>query len=176
MCYVFRAHQQLKFEELVNIYDNGEVSAQKLLHPIEIELGASDILMCLEIKEDLERLGVEMDQFGKNSIVLNTFPTDVNEVTGKSFIEDCIENIKNSNEFDYLRNWHWMWSKYYFNKKHYGTLFSIFKIFPNFISALIKFLVYLIIFNTHKKNVYKMRLMGIFSSILGKRSFFRVSQ
>ena len=69
-----------------------------------------------------------------------------------------------------------MWSKYYFNKKHYGTLFSIFKIFPNFISALIKFLVYLIIFNTHKKNVYKMRLMGIFSSILGKRSFFRVSQ
>ena len=85
-------------------------------------------------------------------------------------------NIKNSNEFDYLRNWHWMWSKYYFNKKHYGTLFSIFKIFPNFISALIKFLVYLIIFNTHKKNVYKMRLMGILSSILGKRSFFRVSQ
>ena len=85
---VFRAHQQVKFEELVNIYDNGEVSAQKLLHPVEIELSASDILMCLEIKEDLERLGVEMDQFGKNSIVLNTFPTDVNEVTGKSFIED----------------------------------------------------------------------------------------
>ena len=39
-----------------------------------------------------------MDQFGKNSIVLNTFPTDVNEVTGKSFIEDCLENIKNSND------------------------------------------------------------------------------
>jgi len=95
---VFRAHQQVKFEELVNIYDNGEVSAQKLLHPVEIELSASDILMCLEIKEDLERLGVEMDQFGKNSIVLNTFPTDVNEVTGKSFIEDCLENIKNSND------------------------------------------------------------------------------
>jgi hypothetical protein len=32
------------------------------------------ILICLEIKEDLERLGVEIDQFGKNSIVINTFP------------------------------------------------------------------------------------------------------
>jgi len=99
---IFRAHQQVKFEELVNIYNNGEVSSQKLLHPIEIELNTGDILMCLEIKEDLERLGIEIDQFGKNSIVLNTFPYDINEITGKSFIEDCLENIKNSNsEFEH---------------------------------------------------------------------------
>mgnify|MGYP007000464316 len=36
--------------------------------------------------------------FGKNSIVLNSFPSDVNEITGKSFIEDCLENIKHSND------------------------------------------------------------------------------
>ena len=25
-----------------------------------------------------------------------------------------------SNSLEYLRNWHWMWSKFYYNKKHYG--------------------------------------------------------
>ena len=46
---------------------------QKLLHPIEIELNSSDLAVCLDIKEDLQRLGVEIDQFGKQSIVVNTF-------------------------------------------------------------------------------------------------------
>ena len=41
-------------------------------------------------------------------------------------------NIKDSYEFDLLRNWHWMWSKFYYNKKHSGFLLSSIKIFPNF--------------------------------------------
>lgn len=93
---VFRAHQQVKFEQLVEKYKNGEVSSQKLLHPIEIELNSSDLAICLDIKEDLQRLGVEIDQFGKQSIVVNTFSSTEN-VDVKSFLENCIENIKNSN-------------------------------------------------------------------------------
>ena len=38
-------------------------------------------------------------------------------------------SIKNDPEFEYLRNWHWMWSKYYYNKKHYGMLIALIKIF-----------------------------------------------
>ena len=81
--------------------------------------------------------------------------------------------FNNINDFEYLRNWHWMWSKFYFNKKHYGFLFSIFKIFPNFISSVLKFIFYILLFNVHKKNIYKMRILGLFNSILGKKSFFR---
>ena len=43
--------------------------------------------------------------------------------------------IKDSYEFDLLRNWHWMWSKFYYNKKHSGFLLSTIKIFPNFLSG-----------------------------------------
>jgi len=95
---VFRAHQQIKFEELIERYKNGEVSSQRLLHPIELELSSSDVLICLEIKEDLERLGIEIDQFGKQSIVINTFPGSSSSIDGKSFIESCLENIKNNND------------------------------------------------------------------------------
>ena len=81
---------------------------------------------------------------------------------------------KYKNEIEYLRNWHWMWSKFYFNKKHYGFLLSSIKIFPNFVSAIIKILFYSLLLKKHKINIYKMRLLGILNSFMGKKSFYRI--
>ena len=80
---------------------------------------------------------------------------------------------KYKNEIEYLRNWHWMWSKFYFNKKHYGYLIALFKVFKNLISAKIKFFYYLITFNTFKRKIYQMRLLGLMSSMMGKNSYYR---
>tara|TARA_X000001036_G_scaffold334013_1_gene312888 strand:+ start:22 stop:870 length:849 start_codon:yes stop_codon:yes gene_type:complete len=82
--------------------------------------------------------------------------------------------IGDKKNLEYLRNWHWMWSKFYFNKKHYGFYRAIIKIFYNLISACFKFFIYSIIFNSHKKKIYKMRLCGIYSSVLGKKSSYRI--
>ena len=83
-------------------------------------------------------------------------------------------SISKSEKLEYLRNWHWMWSKFYFNKKHYGFFLAISKISINFISASLKYLFYLLFFNSHKKKIYKMRVFGIYSSVLGKKSSFRI--
>ena len=80
---------------------------------------------------------------------------------------------KYKNEIEYLRNWHWMWSKFYFNKKHYGYLLALFKVFKNLISAKLKFFYYLITFNTFKRKIYQMRLSGLISSMIGKNSYYR---
>jgi len=77
------------------------------------------------------------------------------------------------NEIEYLRNWHWMWSKFYFNKKHYGYAIAVLKIFKNLISAKIKFFYYLITLNTFKRKIYQMRLLGLISSMIGKNSYYR---
>ena len=77
------------------------------------------------------------------------------------------------NEIEYLRNWHWMWSKFYFNKKHYGYLIAVSKVLNNLISAKIKFFYYLITFNKFKRKIYQMRLLGLISSMLGKNSYYR---
>jgi N-acetylglucosaminyl-diphospho-decaprenol L-rhamnosyltransferase len=71
------------------------------------------------------------------------------------------------------RNWHWMWSSFYFNKKHYGYLFALIKIFPKFFSSLFKFILYLIIFKKNKSDIYKYRLLGIINSVLLKKSWYR---
>ena len=83
-------------------------------------------------------------------------------------------NLKDSHEFDFLRNWHWMWSKFYYNKKHSGFLLSTIKIFPNFISSIFKYIFYLLLFKNQKSKIYKMRLLGIINAFTGKKSFYRI--
>ena len=68
-----------------------------------------------------------------------------------------------------------MWSKFYFNKKHYGFFSAFSKIFFNLFSSLFKSIFYLIIFNHHKKKIYQMRVSGLVNSIIGKKSFFRIN-
>ena len=53
-------------------------------------------------------------------------------------------NSKYKYQIELLRNWHWIWSKFYFNKKHYGFLVAIFNGLPSFLSAVLKLLFYFI--------------------------------
>jgi N-acetylglucosaminyl-diphospho-decaprenol L-rhamnosyltransferase len=76
-------------------------------------------------------------------------------------------------EIEKSRNWHWMWSKFYFSKKHYGFTWAFIKTFPNFLNTFIRYSFYLMTFNNKKMNIYKMRLLGLFNSYLLKKSFFR---
>ena len=69
----------------------------------------------------------------------------------------------NNHKFECLRNWHWMWSKFYFNKKHYGITIATIKVSSH-----------LIILNQNKKDIYKMRMQGLLSSIMGKKSNYRI--
>ena len=78
------------------------------------------------------------------------------------------------NEIEYLRNWHWMWSKFYFNKKHYGYFNAFKKVFFNLISAKIKFIYYLMTINSHKRKIYQMRISGLLNSMSGKKSYYRL--
>jgi len=76
-------------------------------------------------------------------------------------------------EMEKSRNWHWMWSKFYYKKKHYGYLSGLISTSPNFISSLIKYLFYSFTMNRIKKNIYKMRFLGLLNSYLLKKSFYR---
>jgi|TARA_B100000929_G_C15444337_1_gene399078 GT2 family glycosyltransferase len=78
-----------------------------------------------------------------------------------------------SNNLEYIRNWHWMWSKFYFNRKHYGYFIAVFKTLNNLASASLKYLLYALIFNKHKKTIYKMRILGLVNSMIGKKSYLR---
>jgi len=75
-------------------------------------------------------------------------------------------------EIELSRNWHWVWSKFYFNKKHYGYLDAFFKVCPIFISATFKMFFYFFI-NKRKKTIYLYRILGFLNAVVGKKSFYR---
>ncbi len=80
---------------------------------------------------------------------------------------------KNMLELEKNRNWHWMWSTFYFQKKYKGFLIALTIISPKLLTAIFKTIFYLLIFNKKKRDIYFSRLSGIFNSIIGKKSWYR---
>tara|TARA_B100001564_G_scaffold359115_1_gene379719 strand:- start:62 stop:913 length:852 start_codon:yes stop_codon:yes gene_type:complete len=82
-------------------------------------------------------------------------------------------NKKIDFEMELSRNWHWMWSTFYFNKKHFGYPYAIISVGKKFFSSLIKIIFYSLTFNRHKKKIYLHRFLGLFNSIIGNKSWYR---
>ena len=76
-------------------------------------------------------------------------------------------------ELERNRNWHWMWSTFYFHKKYKGFLIALIIIFPKLLSSFVKTIFFHLTFNKQKKDIYLNRLSGISNSILGKKSWRR---
>ena len=76
-------------------------------------------------------------------------------------------------EMEKSRNWHWMWSKFYFNKKHYGYFFAIYKTLPNFINSIFKYIYYNLLNKKDKKEISRMRILGLLNSYMLKKSSYR---
>ncbi len=75
-------------------------------------------------------------------------------------------------EMELSRNWHWMWSTFNYHKKYKGFFVSFLIILPKMSSAILKVLVYSLIFNK-KKKIYYQRLSGLINAIIGKKSWYR---
>ena len=77
-------------------------------------------------------------------------------------------------ESEKLREWHWMWSTFYFYKKNFGYFFAFKKTVGKLLRAFFKFLFYMLVFNNKMKNKYKCRFFGLLNSMIGKKSWYRV--
>ena len=91
----------------------------------------------------------------------------VNHLGGKAVSNKFSDSIELS------RNWHWIWSKFYFHKKHSNYLTALIYGFPSFFSAIIKYLLYLITLNSKKRAIYMHRALGYLNAVVGRKSYFR---
>ena len=83
------------------------------------------------------------------------------------------ESSGNEFEIELCRNWHWMWSLYYYNFKHFG-MFSAYKItLYKFISSLLKILLSIILMKKKKYLIHKYRLLGLINAYKKKDSWLR---
>ena len=91
----------------------------------------------------------------------------INHLGGKA-----VDQIYNE-EVEFSRNWHWIWSKFYFNKKHYGFFIALIKGLPIFTTSILKFLFYTIMNNKFKKKVYYNRASGFLNALANNSSWYR---
>ena len=103
---------------------------------------------------------------------------------GKIFIDPNIKIIHEGassvadnyiEEIEKNRNWHWMWSTFYYHKKFNNFFYALILISPNLFTSIFRVVFYFMIKNKKKKIIYYQRLSGIINSILGKNSWHRPS-
>ncbi|MDB9807695.1 glycosyltransferase family 2 protein [Candidatus Pelagibacter sp.] len=82
-------------------------------------------------------------------------------------------DIKYKDEIELSRNWHWIWSKFYFNKKHSGYTKAFMLGFPKFLSSITRYLFYCLTKNQIKKKIYKNRVGGFFNAAKNNSSWYR---
>ena len=76
-------------------------------------------------------------------------------------------------EVELSRNWHWIWSKFYFNKKHFSYSKAFIDGFPKFFLGLIKYCYYSLVRNKKKQKICLNRVSGFFNAAINKSSWYR---
>jgi len=81
--------------------------------------------------------------------------------------------IATTENLEYLRNWHWSWSKFYYSKKHKGYIYALMQGLPKYLSSMVKYFFYFIINKKYKSKTYYNRALGFYNAMIGKSSWYR---
>ena len=84
------------------------------------------------------------------------------------------KKFKKPNKVKQLREWHYMWSYFYFYKKNFGVLFSLKKIFKLFCKDCLMLVFYLITFNYTSMFLRYYRISGLLTSIMNFKASKRL--
>ena len=85
------AHERQLFEKLAANY--GDVPAQMLLEPVVVELSAEEKTALLSNLELLESAGLEIDDFGGNSVFLRSVPADVEQGSAEDLLVELADKL-----------------------------------------------------------------------------------
>ncbi len=88
------AHERILYEYYLNSIENHKATSQQELFPKTIELNTRDFELVKELKEEIQSIGFDLSEFGKNTYVINGIPADVNNTDGVQLLESLLETYK----------------------------------------------------------------------------------
>ncbi len=89
-----RAHERIVYEHFLDSKPESPIATQQLLFPEQMELSANDFQLVKSLLTEFKQLGFDVELFGKNSIMLNGTPSDIEESNIKQLLEGILENFK----------------------------------------------------------------------------------
>jgi DNA mismatch repair protein MutL len=90
-----RAHIRILYEQNLATLQKDSVNAQNTLFPETIELNTSDYKLCLELVDEIGKLGFDIRDFGHNCVIVHSIPANTAIPDIKSVIETLLEQYKN---------------------------------------------------------------------------------
>ncbi len=94
------AHERILYEKYLELLHQQQSSTQKQLFPRTLSLSPSDANLLKELREQINLLGFDIEEFGANTFVINGVPA---ELAGKQdeqqVIETLLEQYKGNLEF-----------------------------------------------------------------------------
>ncbi len=98
------AHEKILYEDFKEKYRTRKIDAQMLLDPITISLTYNELELILENKSIFEKLGFELEAFGRSDLIIRSVPILFDRPAGKLFIEALIEKIDGSETLSSLQS------------------------------------------------------------------------
>jgi DNA mismatch repair protein MutL len=91
-----RGQERILFERFLEILKTEKISSQQILYSHTFELNAADAGLLMEILPDLQALGFDIREFGKETFIINGIPSIVETSSPVEIVERLLEEFKNS--------------------------------------------------------------------------------
>jgi DNA mismatch repair protein MutL len=69
------------------------VAAQALLSPVIIERSQADVALCMDAREDLRRLGIELEAFAEDAVIVRAVPAHLRSCVEEADVRDLVDRI-----------------------------------------------------------------------------------
>jgi len=90
------AHERILYERFLNQLQNQSGVSQQSLFPQSLTLNGADFELLRELMPDIRALGFDLREFGKNTVVVEGIPADLNNVGEHELLEHLLEGFKNN--------------------------------------------------------------------------------
>jgi len=91
-----QAHERVLYERFLQQLQNHSGISQQSLFPQSVTLNSSDFELLRELLPDVRALGFDIREFGKNTVVVEGIPADLNNVGEHELLEQLLEGFKNN--------------------------------------------------------------------------------
>lgn len=88
------AHERILFEKFLQQFKLKTIQSQQSLFPQPVVFSASDFALVLEMQQEIEALGFRFEVFGRNTLLINGIPANLNSGREKELFEGLIEQFK----------------------------------------------------------------------------------
>lgn len=90
------AHERINYEKFLNQYNNSSILLQEII-PAVINLSYDDYQTAVSNVETFEKLGIYIENFGYNAIIINNIPTIFKDSNIEDIFFSILDTLRNAN-------------------------------------------------------------------------------